>query len=266
MGVTSVDPQTLQKLFGQPQNPLYGTAAPPDPSQPTPAPAAPMPANNAPQPPSPTPSSGASLLYGATPAKPPMSQGDFAAANPDATKPYMPVRPIGDFDKIPEGQPGADTWGNRHNVLRHALASLFAGAAEFGGDINHHPGASEPFISRWQSQSDAQRQFDNPQFQEKAKAGALQQAYQAYLQQGGEQATIGKTQAETRNLNANVPLLQHQQQFLDKVRTLKESGKYQRDEDLFNAVLPEAATIPGLTRQMIVDQINNAQADRKSVV
>jgi hypothetical protein len=92
------------------------------------------------------------------------------------------------------------------------------------------------------------------------KAGALQEAYKNYLQQQGETSGIQHTQAETHNLQANVPLLQHQQQFLDKVRTLKESGKYQNDGDLFNALLPEAQTVPGLTRQMIVDAINNSKA------
>jgi hypothetical protein len=175
--------------------------------------------------------------------KPPQSEQDFAAANPDATKAYMPTRPVGDFDT------------GEHPVLRHALASLFAGLAEFG-----RPGAGLQMAERWNDQAAQQRQFDNPANQEKMKAGALNQAYQKYLTEGGQQAGIEHEQAETRNLQANVPLLQHQQQFLDKVRQLKQDGKYGSDEELFNAVLPEAATVPGLTRQMIVDQINNAKA------
>jgi len=259
MGIGGINYQQLaQKLYNPPPNPLYQTPGQSDPSQQPPAtqtqPAAATPAapsspspSLSPTPSSATPSSGAAMLYGTSGAKPPMSEQDFAQSNPDATKAYMPTRPIGDFDT------------GEHPTLRHALASLFAGLAEFGGDINHHPGAAAPFINRWQSQADAQRQFDNPDFQARAKAGALNQAYQNYLQQGGEQAGIEHTQAETGNLRANVPLLQQQRQFLEKVRGLKEQGKYGSDDELFKSVLPEASTIPGMTRQMIVDQINAAK-------
>src|SRR6185312_759831 len=86
----------------------------------------------------------------------------------------------------------------------------------------------------------AQREYD-------ANAGNMQararvQGSGQQLGQQGEQAGIAHTQAETRNLQQNVPLLQQQRQFLDKVRTLKEQGKYGSDQDLFNSVLPEAAT------------------------
>lgn len=173
--------------------------------------------------------------------KSPMSEQEFGQANPSAATAFMPVRPVGDFD--------ANT---PHPKLRSALASLFAGLAEFG-----RPGAGQGFANRWLDQSTAQRTYDANQ--PKLQAGALNQAYQQYLQQGGEQANISHTQQETENLRQNVPLLQHQQQFLDKVRQLKQDGKYANDDDLLNAVLPEAQTVPGLTRQMILDQIHNAK-------
>lgn len=241
----------MQKMFAaQPQNPLYGT---PDPSQPAagpqPQPAAASPSGPTPAPapavapdsPSPAaPSDGAAMLYGPPAAKPPMSAQDFAAANPDATKPYLQPRPVRDIDT------------SSHPSLNRAMRSLFAGMAEYG-----RPGEGAEMVNRWHSQDVAQRQYDTNQ--PKMQAGALQQAYQNYLQQTNEQAGIEHTQAETGNLRANVPLLQHQQQFLDKVRTLKESGKYGSDDDLFKAMLPEAATVPGMTRQMIVDAINNSK-------
>lgn len=134
----------VKKLFqsGGEQNPLYQDS--PDPS--TVASATPPP-NPAAQP-------------------QPTSAPPAAAATPPATTatpapaPAVPGRPVGDFDKIPDGQPGADSWGNRHNVLRHALASLFAGAAEFGGDLNHNPGQGAQFANRWADQTAAQRQYD----------------------------------------------------------------------------------------------------------
>lgn len=241
--------QIAQKLFGQQQNALYQApvASPSDPSQPSPAPQPQAPQDSAPpSSPSISPASaGPSLLYGSSAPKPPMSQQDFAAANPDVTKAFMPARPVGDFDT------GA------HPTLRRALATMFGGLAEFGGEINRHPGMGGQLFDRWHDQDVAQRQYDANQ--PRMQAGALNQAYQNYLQQGGEKAGIEHTQAETGNLRANVPLLQQQRQFLDKVRMLKESGKYGRDEDLFNSVLPEAGTIPGMTREMIVDQINAAK-------
>lgn len=241
-------PNAINKLFQGNQSPASALFGQPDPTQPPqPGPAAAPPAASSPQPApssasSPTP---APVQPGALSAamKPPQSEQDFAASNPDATKAYMPTRPVGDFDT------------GQHPVLRHALASLFAGLAEFG-----RPGSGLSMAERWNDQATQQRQFDNPANQEKMKAGALNQAYQKYLTEGGQQAQIEHEQAETQNLHANVPLLQHQQQFLDKVRGLKESGKYGSDEELFNSVLPEAGTIPGLTRQMIVDQINNAKS------
>lgn len=279
LNIGQVDPQTLQKiLFGGPQSMFQ---APPDGSQaPTPQAdpsaqqqpgaiaqgmAAQSPQSQAPpqptqpaQAPQPAQPSQPAQPTAPSPAKP-MSSSDFAAANPDAAKAFMPTRPMGDFDKIPDGQPGADSWGNQHNTLRHVLASLFAGAAEFGGDLNHHPGAGARFSDRWMDQSDAQRQYDNPANQQKMKAGSLNQAYQNYLGQQQQGGDIQHTAAETTNLQQNVPMLQRQQAFIDKVRTLKESGKYSSDDDLFHAVLPEASTIPGMSRQGIVDAINSSK-------
>src|SRR5579871_4852877 len=147
MGLSTTDVQKLaQRMFTPQQNPLYPNSAP-DTSQPAPPQSSAMPASNSPQTPSQPASAPAPDAAGFQPGQisaamnPPQSKADYLAANPVA----LPGRPRGDFDKIPEGQPGADTWGNRHNVLRQALASLFAGTAEFGGDINHHPGAAAPF-------------------------------------------------------------------------------------------------------------------------
>jgi hypothetical protein len=149
MGAPILDPQQQGKwkLFNQgPQNPLFQTPGTPSPTEtasaapaPTPQPATP-PATPSQPPAAPSAGNdGAALLYGQQPAtKPPLSSQEFAQSNPDAAKPYMQARPVGDFDKIPEGQPGADSWANRHNELRRGLASLFAGFAEFG-----RPGAGQ---------------------------------------------------------------------------------------------------------------------------
>jgi hypothetical protein len=185
MGAPILDPQQQAKwkLFNQgPQNPLFQTPGAPSPTET--ASAAPAPTSQPATPPA-TPSQppaapsaandGAALLYGQQPAtKPPMSAQDFTAANPEASKAYMPPRPVGDFDT------GA------HPHLRRALATLFGGLAEFGGDINHHPGQGTQLFDRWAGQDAAQRQYDNPQNQEHMKAGALSQAYQAYLQHENE--------------------------------------------------------------------------------
>ena len=265
MGSPQITPQQIAqwKMFnGAPQNPLFQTPGAPDPSQappaqsqpatPTPTPQ-PAPSPSAPTSPQSTPATnpdGPSLLYGGQPSaamKPVMSQQDYAAANPDASKAYMPARPVGDFD------------AGAHPTLRRALATMFGGLAEFGGELNHRPGLGGQLFDRWSQQDQAQRQYDNPQNQGRMQSGALQQAYENYLKQGGQAAETGKTQAETGNLKANVPLLQQQRQFLDKVRTMKESGKYANDNDLFTAMLPEAQTIPGMTRQQIVDAINSSK-------
>lgn len=164
-----INPQALARMFQGQQNPLYPNQPAPDPSQPTPPPT-----SAPPQPPSPAPTPQPS----ATPAPQP---GQIA----EQMNPAMPGRPRGDFDKIPDGQPGADSWSNRHNVLRHALASLFAGAAEFGGDINHHPGAAAPFVNRWQGQTDEQRQYDQ-------NLPAMRQTASLNLQE--KLANIGKEQ------------------------------------------------------------------------
>lgn len=253
MANSQANQDAMKRLFqGNPQNPLYGDTPAPDPSQPMPPTNAQPPASTAPQS---APQAAPAIQPGqiAAALNPPQSKQDYLGSNPVA----MPARPRGDFDKIPDGQPGSDTWGNRHNVLRHALASLFAGAAEFGGDLNHHPGAAAPFINRWQGQTDQQREFDQNQPVMRQKAENEQ--YNTALGQQQTKTGIEKEQAEIPNIRANVPMLQRQQALLDKVRTLKESGKYASDTDLFNAVLPEASTIPGMTRQQIVDVINGSK-------
>ena len=178
---------------------------------------------------------------GSAPRSPLLSQDQFTQQNPDASKAYLPARPVSPFDD-----------NTPHPKLRHALAALFAGMAEYG-----RPGEGAEMVNRWNQQYQNEANYDANL--PRLKAQATLDAYRNYLQQGGEQAGIEHTQAETGNLRANVPLLQHQQQFLDKVRKLKEDGNYGSDEELFNAVLPESQTVPGLTRQMIVDQINNAK-------
>jgi hypothetical protein len=183
----------------------------------------------------------------------PEDKQQWLSEHPVATPPPR----LGPFDKIPEGQPGADTWANRHNDFRRVLASLFAGAAEYGGAMNHHPGQGAAILDRWADQDQANRQFNATLPAQKQQAQDT--AYDKYLEQQKGVTDIEKDQAQIPNIRANVPALQRQQEFLGKVRGLKEDGKYPSDLDLFNAVLPEAATVPGMTRAMIVDQINGAK-------
>lgn len=269
MSLSGVDWRSLaQKYFSgqQGQNPLYDSPPAQSPTAAAPSTSSPAPTPQSSSSPSPAPSDGASLLYGASAPKPPMSAGDFAAANPDASKAYMPPRPVGPFDKLPEGSPGADSWGNRHNVLRHALASLFAGAAEFGGDLNHHPGAGEKIVEPWMQTENAQRQYDNPQNQERMKAGALSQAYQTYLGQQQGAANVPHTQAETGligaqtgNLALNPP---GKQEFLKELQDRRRTGA-DDPQQLFNeyaARAPYAHT----TRQEVLDIINHTPENAPS--
>lgn len=100
------------------------------------------------------------------PAKAPFAPSDqpqlFQPEPPEHAE--VPGRPRGPFDKIPDGEPGADSWGNRHNKLRQALALAAAGIAEFGGrdpwGTNGHPGEGEAVMQPWLQAAQAQRQYD----------------------------------------------------------------------------------------------------------
>lgn len=124
------------------------------------------------------------------------SQADYVKAN-------APTRPVGDFDKIADGQPGADNWANRHTSLRRGLAAAFAGLAEYGGQQNHNPGQGSKFADRWLDQDAAQRQFDANQPKNQAAAtvaGAGQQMGQEELG-----ARVGLTRAQTTLALQNLP-------------------------------------------------------------
>lgn len=172
---------------------------------------------------------------------PPPSKAEFLAGNPVA----MPARPRGPFDKIPDGQPGADTWGNRHNDVRHGLAALFAGMQEFG-----RPGQGFDTVNHWEQQEQAKRDYDAKQ--PAMKQQAENQEYSTDLGQRQQAAEIGKTQVET-----GTKFLPAQQKVLDQVRADKQAGKFPDDKSLFQAHLQDMQTTPGLTRQMLVDAINN---------
>jgi hypothetical protein len=252
-----ITPDAIKRLLmqgGDPSAMFNGDPSQQPPSGPAPVPADP---NKPPMataglyPPSPAasaPPSG-SISGAATSSAPP--SGSVAQSMPSFSSPEekqqwlsenpvaMPPRPVGFSPK------------------QSILASLFAGLAEYGGEKNRHPGLGAPIVQRLVDQNMAQRQYDaNAPYM---KQQAENQAYNQYLEQQKGSTDVAKTQAEIPNIRANVPALQRQQEFLDKVRQLKEAGKYPSDQDLFNSVLPEAATVPGMTRQMIVDQINGSK-------
>lgn len=268
MGGLNVTPQSLAqwRLFNPSPNPLYSFPGAPgqsDPSQATPAPTPSPAANGAGQSPSqaspttPTastpasasanPATGASLLYGAKPPQLPESEDEFSQLNPSARTAYMPPRPVGDFDT------GA------HPTLRRALANAFAGLAEFGGDINHHPGAGEPYWNRWENQDLAQKQYDQPGNQERMQAGALHSAYQNYLQQQQERAgtgltgaQTGLTGAQTQNLTLNPP---GKADFLKELQQRRATGA-DDPQQLFNEYAVRAPYAHA-TRQEVLDIIKN---------
>lgn len=213
----------------------------PAPSAPTPPASGTLAANMSPAaPPAPTtPTTPSGTLSAAM--TPPPSKTDYLAANPVA----LPARPRGEFDKIPDGQPGADTWGNRHNDLRHGLASIFAGMQEFG-----RPGQGFETVNRWGKEEEAKRNYD--QNQPVLKQQAENQQYSTALGQGQQAAEIGKTQVET-----GTRFLPGQQKVLDQIRADKQAGKFPDDKSLFQAHLQDLQTTPGLTRQMLIDAINN---------
>lgn len=260
INIGQVDPRAMQKLlFGGPQSLL---TAPPDAQQPTPQASAPPDPGQAPQPGAiakAMPQAAPTDQPTAAPVPPkPMSQSEFAASNPDM-KAFTPTRPVGDFDKLAPGTKGADSWGNRHNDLRRVLASLFAGSAEFGGELNHHPGEGAAFTNRWMGQDEAQRQYDNPENQEKMKAGALSQAYQNYLGQQSKSGEIQHTGAETGlvgaqtgNLAMNPP---GKAEFLKELQGRRSTGADDPDQ-LFKEYATRAPYAHA-TRQEIADVIGN---------
>ena len=251
-----ITPDAIKRLLMQGGNPsamFSGDPSQQPPSGPAPVPAdpnkppmataglyPPTPTASAPPPSAPPSGSISSAAQGSAPPSGTVAQNMSpqssaqplpSFATPEEKEQYLsehpvaqPARPRGDFDKIPDGQPGADTWSNRHNVLRHVLASLFTGAAEFGGDMNHHPGTAEPFINRWAAQSDAQRNYD--QNQPVLKQNAENQQYNQYLEQGAKAGEIEHTGAETANLQQNNPAMARKAQFLTQLQGDAESGKY----------------------------------------
>lgn len=148
---------------------------------------------------------------GATPSAPGSSlltEDQFAQQNPDAYKAYLPARPVSPFD--------ANT---PHPKLRHALAALFAGMAEYG-----RPGEGAEMVNRWNQEYQNEANYDASL--PKLKAGAINQGYQTYLQQGAEQAGIERTQQETENLRENSPAIQRKAQFSSQLQDEAESGKW----------------------------------------
>lgn len=179
-----------------------------------------------------------------------MSQQEYAASPEAQTaeKAYTTARPVGDFDT------------GQHGHLRRALATLFGGLAEFGGDLNHHPGAGAQFFDRWQGQDQAQREYDANQ--PKMQAGALQQAYANYLKTGGQTADIGETQAKTglentqaANLKAAPP---GKEEFLQKFKGELMSGE-EDPQTVLNAYLALSHSVPGVQRQDLVDIANQVK-------
>lgn len=222
LNIGQIDPQTLQKLlFGGPQgamfppvqDPAQGQPVPSTPQDPAAAAQAPAPTPDA-QPPG-TPPRGAIAAGVPSAAPKPASfedPNDYAAANPQAVQAKMQPRPVGDFDT------------GKHAGLRRALATMFGGLAEFGGDLNHNPGQGAKLFSRWNEQDQAQHAYDAGQPQ--MKAGAISQAFNEHLGQTGQQANIAHTQQETTNLQENSPAIQRKAQFISQLQGETESGKY----------------------------------------
>jgi hypothetical protein len=86
----------------------------------------------------------------------------------------VPGRPRGPFDKIPDGQPGSDSWRNQHNKLREGLALGAAALAEFGGrdpwGTNGRPGEGMAILQPWLQSEAAKREYDTnlPAIQQQA--------------------------------------------------------------------------------------------------
>ena len=86
----------------------------------------------------------------------------------------IPGRPRGPFDKIPDGEPGSDSWRNRHNKLREGLALGAAALAEIGGrdpwGTNGRPGEGMALLEPWLQSEAAKREYDvnRPAIQQQA--------------------------------------------------------------------------------------------------
>lgn len=240
----------MKKLYGQGgQNPLYPPPDPNDPNAAKPTPTSPPPTDPS-QPPSGTIAQ--AMPPAQSPVQPPATstiptQSEFAAQNPGIEKQYMPPRPVGPFDKLAEGQPGADSWGNRHNDLRRALATMFAGIGEFG-----KPGSERPFFENMSNTDAAQRQYDNPQNQERMKSGAISTAYNQSLNQSQERANIQKTQSEVAAAHAP-----ERNKFLGDAQNEVKSGR--DPQEVFNEYAPRAGTA-FVNRSELLDAVNSAHS------
>lgn len=179
---------------------------------------------------------GSSAPGGATPTVPGSSlltQDQFAQQNPDAYKAYLSARPVSPFD--------ANT---PHPKLRHALSALFAGMAEYG-----RPGEGAEMVNRWDQEYQNEANYDANL--PKLKAGAINQAYQNYLQEGGEQASIAGTQAQTsktwqeiHNMQVNPP---GKEEFLQKFTAALKSGE-EDPHQVYNQYLALSTSVPGVSR------------------
>jgi hypothetical protein len=195
---------------GPPQAPLQ---QPPDPLQP------PVSSPGA----SPAPTPAAAAAPGASPA-PALATGNPMASADDFFKANTPTRPVGAFTKIPDGQPGSDSWGNRHNVARGWLANIAAAFAEMGGLMNGHPGLGTSFTNRWNDADQDVRRFDADQGRAQAAARVAASGHE--LSQEAQKGAIAHTAAETTNLQLNNPMVARKQQFLAQLQQEAESGKY----------------------------------------
>lgn len=116
-----------------------------------------------------------------------MTREEFDAQH----KATIPSAPVGPFDKIPEGQPGADTWGNRHNKLREGLTIGLAGLAEAAGRLGPkgRPGEGQAVLQPWLQTEAAKREYQAqaPAQQEQAQ----QKEYEDYVKNEVQKAQAG---------------------------------------------------------------------------
>jgi hypothetical protein len=107
----------------------------------------------------------------------------------------VPGRPRGPFDKIPDGEPGSDSWRNRHNNLREGLALGAAALAEFGGrdpwGTNGRPGEGMAILQPWLQSEAAKREYD-------ANLPALQQQADIKLNQANAEIAAKNAQANSQ--------------------------------------------------------------------
>lgn len=175
----------------------------------------------------------------AQPAGPSFAPNSFSSQGAE-----VPGRPVAPMDNV--------------HGARKALMLAFLGLNKFGAGLDHQQNSyADEFLGNQMHTEQQQREYDaNQPLLRQQAANAL---YAQNLGFQAKSADIAHTTQETANLAQNVPALQRQQALIDKVRTLKESGKYASDQDLLNAVLPEARTIPGMTQQMLNDAIASSK-------